>query len=77
MRRTARDDLDHAFVLQLFERVDEISLVAVVPEIERRDQILDVHLCDVVKLGRLAACAKFLFDRQLDQIFEVMRVTLL
>ena len=29
------------------------------------------------KLGRLAACAKFLFNGQLDQIFEMIRVPLL
>ena len=77
MGRAASDDLDDALVLQFAKGVDQIAAVAVIPEVQRRCEIIDIHLGDIAKLLCLGKRALELFAGKLEQIFEVACVALL
>src|SRR5262249_10287071 len=75
VRSTASDDLEDFFFLELAKRIDQISLIPVVPKRERRSKIFEIHFRDVVKLDGFRTCpVDFLFS-ELDQVFEVASIT--
>src|SRR6476646_942901 len=77
VRRTACDDLDRTFVLQLAKRADKISMIAVVPKTERGPKIFGVHPSDVLIFERFGLSSKDFLIGKLKKIFKMTSVAFL
>jgi len=74
MCRSAGNDLKYTFLLQLAKCIDQVSLIPLVPKVERSRKTFNVHLCDIIKLDRLFVGSTKLFAGKIEKILEMPRV---